>query len=274
MDRKSPKKGPINKGFDYILNCVPSLNPEKDWTIAAALESNTIKLLPHPPSKDLREDSWWPIGNQRETGSCVGWGTADSVLRWYFVKAKRLAKSQPLSVRYVWMAAKETDDYTQRPSTFIERAGTSLKAALDIARNFGVVTDSIVPFSPPALYVGDPKTFWEAFWALAAQLKISSYFALGRELDYWRGWISNYGPILTRLEVDNEWYAADQKKGVLKSYTYPGPDHGHCVALVGYTPEYFIVRNSWGTSHGDDGYYYAYDSYAQIAFNEAYAIVL
>jgi C1A family cysteine protease len=29
---------------------------------------------------------------------------------------------------------------------------------------------------------------------------------------------------------------------------------GHCVAVVGYTPAGFILRNSWGSSWGDNGY--------------------
>jgi hypothetical protein len=33
-----------------------------------------------PESKDLRE-SWWIIGDQGTTGSCVGWASADSTVR-------------------------------------------------------------------------------------------------------------------------------------------------------------------------------------------------
>ncbi len=43
-------------------------------------------------------------------------------------------------------------------------------------------------------------------------------------------------------------------------------------ALVGYTPDRFIVRNSWGTSWGDQGFAYASVAYAQAAFTEAYGV--
>ena len=43
------------------------------------------------------------------TGSCVGWAFADSVLRYHFVKSGKLKKHEHMSVRYIWMAAKEMD---------------------------------------------------------------------------------------------------------------------------------------------------------------------
>ena len=31
---------------------------------------------------------------------------------------------------------------------------------------------------------------------------------------------------------------------------------GHAVAIIGYDKEGFIIRNSWGTMYGIDGYYH------------------
>src|SRR5215207_8302632 len=122
-----------------ILNVVPSRNTEQDWSVENAVGAGLLPLAPPvPPSVDLRE-TWWPVGDQGGTGSCVGWAAADSVLRWHFVKAGRMPETQTLSVRYIWMAAKESDEFSERPSTFIESDGTSLKAALDVARKYGVV---------------------------------------------------------------------------------------------------------------------------------------
>ena len=38
----------------------------------------------------------------------------------------------------------------------------------------------------------------------------------------------------------------------LSSDTFQG---GHAIAIVGYDEEGFIIRNSWGSGYGDDGYY-------------------
>jgi hypothetical protein len=220
-----------------------------------------------PSSKDLRE-SWWKIGDQGSTGSCVGWATADSVLRWHFVKTRRLGKAEKLSPRFQWMAAKETDEFTGRPTTFIETDGTSLKAALDVARKYGTVRDGVLPFASGKLYAGEAKTFY----ALAAQLKIVAYFNLGRNLQQWRVWLATNGPILTRLDVDATWdnVGTDGKLEIYQPDTTRG---GHAVALVGYRRDGFIVRNSWGEEPwGEKGFGYASTAYAQEAFTEAYGV--
>ncbi len=253
-----------------ILNCIPSRETERDWRIENAAGAGLMAAKPViPPSKDLREN-WWKIGNQENTGSCVGWATADSVLRWHFVKANWFPKDRLLSPRFIWMASKETDQFISQPTTFIETEGTSLKSALDIARKFGVVPDSVLPFASGKLYPGEAQTFY----ALAAQLKIASYFNLGTNLGDWRTWLATKGPILTRLGVDATWDNADATQGNLDVYKPDTVRGGHAVALVGYTHDRFIVRNSWGTTWGDKGYGYASLEYAQAAFTESYGVTL
>jgi hypothetical protein len=253
-----------------ILNCIPSREQENDWRFEHALAAGLVPAAQVPPSKDLRE-GWWTINDQGSTGSCVGWATADSVLRWHFVKAGRLGTTKLLSPRFIWMAAKETDEFINQPTTFIETDGTSLKAALDIARKYGSVGDSVLPFSSGELFQGEAKTFY----MLAAQLKIASYVNLGRDLVKWRQWLATKGPILTRLDCDPTWMNAKDTAGRLDIYDAASADGGHAVAMVGYDPNMFIVRNSWGTAlWGDKGFGYASNLYASAAFTEAYGVNL
>jgi hypothetical protein len=251
-----------------ILNCLPSKDPEEDWGIADAVDAGILAAAAAAPAaKDLRQD-WWKIGDQGSTGSCVGWAAADSVVRWHLATTNRITQTDLLSVRFVWMAAKETDEFLRRPSTFIEGDGTSLKAALDVVRKFGVVPDRDLPFRSGRLYKGQSQ----AFYATAAQLKIASYFNLGRDPSRWRRWLAANGPILTRLDVDATWDNAASTGGNLDSYQPDTVRGGHAVALVGYTPERFIVRNSWGKGWGDQGFGYASIEYARDAFTEAYGV--
>lgn len=264
------------KRVKRILNVVPSEKRDRDWKFEHADRAGLVAAGPAiPSSKDLRA-TWWRIGNQGSSGSCVGWATADSVLRWHFVKANRIAKtdSDRLSVRFIWMASKETDQFLTPPTTFIEQGGTSLKAALDVARKYGVVRDKVLPFAGGTLFAGDEETFY----ATASEFKIASYFNLTLrdqdDGDDWRRWLATNGPILTRLSVDRTWDNAADTKGLLDAYKPKTQRGGHAVAIVGYTRDRFIVRNSWGTGWGDRGFGYASLAYAQEAFTEAYGVRL
>jgi hypothetical protein len=251
-----------------ILNVEPSPKTDEDWTFQTAQDADLVTAAPSiPASKDLRS-AWWKVADQGSTGSCVGWATADSVLRWHFVRNGRIAREDLLSPRFIWMASKETDPFITRPTTFIEADGTSLKAALDIARKFGVVRDRILPFRTGRLYGGQANTFY----AVAAQLKILAYFNLGTNQTNWRIWLATKGPILTRLNVDDAWYAATDNAGDLDEYRPETARGGHAVAVVGYRAGRFIVRNSWGTGWGDGGFAYASLGYAEQAFTEAYGV--
>jgi Papain family cysteine protease len=269
------------KHKDKILNCKPSRQTETDWLIEHSMKAGVMAAEPAlPASKDLRQ-AWWKIGNQETTGACVGWATADSLLRWHFVKAQEIPKDKLVSPRFIWMASKETDEFIKAPTTFIETEGTSLKAALDIARMFGAVTDSVLSFESGKLYPGQVETFY----SIAAKLKIASYFNLrppgssdwSKIMIDWRKWIASNGPILTRLVVDETWDNV-KANGNLDAYNEYPDGHprkgGHAVALVGYTQDRFIVRNSWGTTWGDNGYGYASLAYSDTAFIEAYGITL
>jgi hypothetical protein len=162
-----------------ICNLVPSRNTEKDWQFQHALAAGALSVpTALPASVDLRA-AWWDIGDQENTGSCVGWGSTDGVARYMFVKAGRLAENVKLSPRFTWMASKETDQFTTRPETMIEGAGTTLKAAVDILRTFGAAPEALLPFHiATAMYTGEENTFF----ATAATRKIASYFNLQRNL--------------------------------------------------------------------------------------------
>jgi len=260
------KRGPNVKRF--VLNCDPSVRPETDWGYEDAVAAGAVRVTAPPREKDLRA-KWWDIRDQKTTGACVGFSTADGVLRWHFVTAGRIREKQRPSPRFIWMANKETDDITAYPTTFIESAGTQTKLALRVARSYGCVLEEDLPMDG-----GLSQLSAAAFYTRAAQLRISSYHNLGQNLDHWRSWIANNGPILTRLGVDRTWDRATTTGGHLDAYRPDTVRGGHAVCLVGYTRDHFIVRNSWGTTWGDKGFAYASNAYARDAFKEAYGAVL
>lgn len=264
------KKKTNNNAHRFVLNCVPSLNTDADFGFEDALASGVVSDAPAPREVDLRE-GWWSVSQQGRTGACVGFAAADGVLRWHFAKANKIGTSvaERPSVRFLWMANKETDEITNYPTTFLDSAGTQTKLALNIARKYGCVRERDLPISGRLSMLSTA-----AFYTKAAQLRISTFHNLGTDLNVWRHWLANQGPILTRLAVDRTWDNARATRGRLAQYDASTRRGGHALCLVGYTPTTFIVRNSWGPSWGDRGFAYASLRYAQAAFTEAYGAVL
>jgi hypothetical protein len=256
-----------------ICNLNFSRGTEMDWQFHHAAASGALQAPAAPPaSVDLRA-AWWDIGNQEDTGSCVGWSSTDGVARYMFVKAGRLAQNARLSPRFTWMASKETDSYVTRPETMIEDAGTSLKASMDILRIYGAAPETLLPFHVNTkMYTGDPNTFF----ATAAQRKIGAYFNMARNTAQWRAWLAAHGPILVGLNVDATWDHATSTAGKLDVFQPATVRGGHAVTLVGYRADgRFIVRNSWGTAWGDKGFAYPTEAYINAAFyNESYGVTL
>jgi C1A family cysteine protease len=270
--KKAPSRRPPAHR-ERICNLVPSQDTEGDWQFETAVASGALGAVAAlPPKVDLRR-TWWKIGDQEDTGSCVGWATAEGVVRYHMVTAGKLAQSEPLSPRFVWMASKETDESTTLPETFIEGAGTSLKAAMDIARKRGVVTNKLLPFHVATkMYTGDE----DAFFAEAAQRKISAYFNLHRDLGKWKSWLATQGPIMAGVGVDATWDSATATKGNLDEFKPGTVRGGHAISVVGYLANgRFIIRNSWGTAWGDKGFGYASPEYiAGAFFDESYGVTV
>ncbi len=268
-----PKKSRAAKEVRRICNVVPSKGTENDWKFEDAMQSGALGAVAAlPPSKDLRQ-TWWRIGDQEDTGSCVGWASTDGVMRYQLVIAGKLAQNGMVSPRFTWMASKETDEFTKRPETFIEEAGTSLKAAMDICRKYGVVPESMLPFHIDTLmHVGDENQFY----ATAAQHRASAYFNFGKNLTQWRNWLASNRPILVALGVDATWDNATATHGILDAYQPNTVRGGHAVCVVGYRKDNrFIIRNSWGTGWGDKGFAYASEAYINGGFfNESYGVSL
>lgn len=270
MPAAKAKKNTERAESNRICNLVFSRNTEKDWSFENAQASSAIAAAPAAPpaSVDLRA-AWWNIGNQEDTGSCVGWASTDGVVRYHMVKAGKIGKPGLLSPRCTWMASKETDEFTSRPETFIEGVGTSLKAAMEILRKYGSVPEAMLPFHiSTKMYTGDDNTFF----ATAASRRVASYFNLAKNLNNWRSWLASHGPILAGLNVDATWDNATATHGILDTFQPKTTRGGHAVCIVGYTSDKrFIIRNSWGTAWGDQGFAYASEAYIKEGFfNESY----
>lgn len=106
-ETSTPRRSSGRPEMNRICNLVPSRNTENDWTMETALAAGALAApVALPPSVDLRA-AWWDIGNQEQTGSCVGWGSTDGVARYQLVKAGKLDPKIKLSPRFTWMASRK-----------------------------------------------------------------------------------------------------------------------------------------------------------------------
>jgi Papain family cysteine protease len=233
----------------------------------------SLGQAPLPEAVDLRRP-WHTVSDQGRTASCVGWTVADSVLRWHLVEAGRLAPDAHLSARHVWMAAKETDQRTDYPSTFLEEDGTSLKAGLDVVRKYGAALETGLPWSG-TLAAGAPQDFN----ADIAQRRITAYYNLGDDsiadrttcFDGWRRWLFEHGPIAVLIKIDKHIQSPSDPLDELDEASVAG---SHGAALFGYDKDSFLLRSSWGPGWRDGGYVRMSLAYTAAAVIESYGVTV
>lgn len=64
--------------------------------------------------------------------------------------------------------------------------------------------------------------------------------------------VANYGPVA--VGIDSRSDAFQNYAGGIFRASMCDNDIDHAVAIVGYAPDYWIVKNSWGSTWGEDGY--------------------
>jgi C1A family cysteine protease len=65
--------------------------------------------------------------------------------------------------------------------------------------------------------------------------------------------LKKYGPITIGIDSDNDYI--DNYVGGTFPEQHCGQDIDHAVAIVGYTDTDYIIKNSWGTDWGEDGFF-------------------
>ncbi|MGR5979279.1 C1 family peptidase [Bacillus cereus] len=106
--------------------------------------------------------------------------------------------------------------------------------------------------------------------------KISSYQAIRQAnmLADIKEAIANQDPILVGIHVYPN-FDATPTSGIVPPVTEKKSRGGHALVVVGYdeTNQWFIVRNSWGTKFGDQGYAYMhYQTLLDMSNNVAYVM--
>lgn len=193
-----------------------------------------------PESVDWRKQGYvTPVKDQGSCGSCYSFSAIGGLEGQHFKKTGNLVSLSEQNI---------LDCSGQYGNNGCD--GGFLQASYDyISDNDGVDTEKYYPYEGREMrcsYDPDGK---------GATCK--GYHSIRREdEDALKDAVASVGPIPACI------YAADSFQqysgGIYYGYDCPTDDTNHCILIVGYGSanghDYWLVKNSWGTSWGDEGY--------------------
>ena len=224
-------------GYGWIRD----LPDDRDFVYGAPLVRFPQGL---PPSIDRRSECP-PVYDQGQLGSCTGNGIAGAI---EFDQRKQGTKEFTPSRLFIY--------YNERviEGTVDHDAGAQIRDGIKAVAKVGAPPETDWPYDiakfaqrPPPLAYSDAK-----------QDLVSSYSRVVQDATQMRGCLAEGYPFVFGFTV----YQSFESASVAQTGIVPMPGTGeavlggHCVVAVGYddTKRQFIVRNSWGTGWGLNGY--------------------
>lgn len=213
-----------------------------------------------PAAVDLRSQDV-PIFDQGDLGSCTGQGWAEIM---DFIQKKQLLHHVP-----VGQSPEEfSQHFTPVSRLFIyynervlnncvnEDSGAQIGDGALAIQRFGICRESIWPYIESAAFQ-KPS---DACYKEASHHLISGAYQIASLQDMKQCLYHGYPIVLGIMVYDSFMSDEAASSGVI-----PMPNRaleqiqgGHCVVCVGYddNKKHMIMRNSWGASWGDKGYFY------------------
>ena len=227
---------------------IPDLPDQRDHLYAAPFE--VLRAL--PPSVDLRSQCP-PVYDQGQLGSCTA-NAIGGVIQFDQMKEK-LADIFIPSRLFIY--------YNERviEGTVDSDSGAQIRDGIKSVASQGVCPEDMWPYNIANFTEKPPANCYE----VALQHRAVSYSRLARNLTLMKGCLASGYPFTFGFTV----YESFESPEVAQTGVVPMPASGekvlggHAVDAVGYddSPQRFIVRNSWGTGWGMNGYFtmpYAY----------------
>jgi len=204
------------------------------------MQADLSNLQDAPASFDWRDHgAVTPVKNQGQCGSCWSFSTTGNVEgQWQIKKGKLISLSEQELV--------DCDKVDQGCE-----GGLPSQAYQQIIKLGGLVTESNYPYT-----AADGKTC--NFKKNNVVVYINGSVALPTDENQLASWLAANGPISIGINANAmQWYTGGVSKPLSFLCNPKNLDHG--VLIVGYgtdgsTP-YWIVKNSWGTTWGESGYY-------------------
>ena len=192
-----------------------------------------------------------PIGDQGSYGTCVAWATG------YAMKSalnKMDNKNFTTSPVDLWHLISSSDKSSKCD-------GTNFDPAFNAIINNGVASMADVPFNSKMICdgvqgKGNADNKLKSYRIIAYTKELSNSGPYGMTVANFKGYLLNHGPIAIGARL-GERFMECNNSSVLTSDTekVKGQHAYHALVVVGYddSKQAFRVRNSWGSSWGDNG---------------------
>jgi C1A family cysteine protease len=197
-----------------------------------------------PTAVDLRPECP-PVYDQGQLGSCTGNGIAGAV---EFDQKKQGTTEYTPSRLFIY--------YNERviEGTVSQDAGAQIRDGIKVVVKLGAPPEGDWPYDIAEFAKKPPTTAY----ADAKKDIVSSYARVAQDLTQMRGCLASGFPFVFGFTV----YDSFESQQVAQTGIVPMPSSGesvlggHCVVAVGYddSERHFVIRNSWGTGWGLQGY--------------------
>jgi len=224
---------------------------QAQYRVAAGLgyKASALKQLPHLGvheynGEELAATVDWttkgavtPVKDQGQCGSCWAFSTTGGMEgAWQIASGSLTSMSEQQLV----------DCSTQNAGC----NGGSMELAFNFAGTVNVATESSYP------YTARDGTCKTSYTTAIPQGGVTGYKSVGQSTNSLKSAIQT-GPVSVAIEADQMAFQL-YSGGILSSGCGTNLDHG--VLAVGYGEGYFKVKNSWGSSWGENGYLQISDS--------------
>lgn len=231
--------GEAQTALPYILNVRPDPIDFRDYYYQATLIEIPAVMAPVVvPGEDLF------VRHQRAEGSCTGQALA-AVIDIQNAKRREFGADVPsrVSARMLYSAAQAFDEYPEDGLP-----GSSIRGALKGFWNRGACDETMMPYL--AGFKNDELTVDIA--KDARRVALGAYCRLKHALNDYHAALSEAGAIVVSAVVHKYWSPETivANKGVIAFSDKTKVEGAHAFAIVGHTPEGFLVLNSWGPKWG------------------------
>jgi len=212
-----------------------------------------------PAKVDLRQ---WasPVDDQGDLGACTGFSIKAIRELMLIRDGQPLTTLSPLFLYYY---------ERKREGTVDEDAGAMITTGMEVLQKVGVAREALWSYDPSNDNNPVTKEKFQVApsaeaYSDARKYRVKSFKPLDTLRDI-RYELAHRNPVVIGIEVFEAFY--NTPDGHLPKPNPKEPSQGgHAVAVVGYddAQKVLIVKNSWGTGWGDQGYFYLPYDYVKL----------